>query len=272
MYVHNRLQMILHAVTICLLQPKLCVVAGEPSLICVWIQDRSQVTHTVQIPAADSSSTWTSSVVNPSDSARRMQTSVTPNRVSITSRPWMNANKPVLKVHDCASLIATRALPGWQCFDLYYPVLFTVVQCSTMEPISNGALNNGTLNNGTSQGLNDTITYSCVEGYELVGSATRTCQLNGTWSGSEPYCQGNSHSLQAAEIIHVLVKSFTLCYHSLDHYSSCKLHPHRAVQNTWTCWKGSGLTCTDTLLCWQHCYLYLWPRPCGRWTKSLSAQ
>ena len=259
--------MILHAVTICLPQPKFCIVAGQPSLMCVWIQDRSQVTQIVQIPAANSSSTWTSSVVNHSGSARRMRTSTTPKRVSITFRPWMNASKPALKVHDCASLIATRALPGWQCFDLYYPILFTVVQCPTMEPISNGALNNG-----TSQGLNDTITYSCVEGYELVGSATLTCQLNGNWSGSEPYCQGNSHSLQAPEIIHMLVKSFTLCYHSLDHYSSCKLHPHRAVQNTWTGWKGDDLTCTDILLCWQHCYLYLWPRPCRRWTTNLSAQ
>ena len=30
--------------------------------------------------------------------------------------------------------------------------------------------------------------YECVAGYTLVGSATRTCQNNGSWSGSEPTC------------------------------------------------------------------------------------
>lgn len=75
-----------------------------------------------------------------------------------------------------------------------------------MEPISNGVLDNV-----TSQGLNDSITYSCVEGYELVGSATRTCQLNGNWSGSEPYCQGNTQFANskdyshACEIFHALL-------------------------------------------------------------------
>lgn len=174
-------------------------------------------------PSANSSSNQTNSVVNLSLFAKEMRTATTFRLVTITSRPWRTASKPVLKVHKCASLTTTRALTGWHCFD-YHSILFTVVQCPTMEPISNGVLDNV-----TSQGLNDNITYSCVEGYELVGSATRTCQLYGNWSGSEPYCQGNCHSLQAAKIIHMLVKSFTLCYHSLDHYSSYKLHPHRAV-------------------------------------------
>ena len=32
-------------------------------------------------------------------------------------------------------------------------------------------------------------TYTCVDGYELVGDKARTCQENGEWSGREPRCR-----------------------------------------------------------------------------------
>lgn len=32
--------------------------------------------------------------------------------------------------------------------------------------------------------------YSCDLGYMLDGAMTRTCQINGTWSGEEPRCKG----------------------------------------------------------------------------------
>ncbi len=33
-------------------------------------------------------------------------------------------------------------------------------------------------------------TYRCDSGFVLVGSKTRTCQDNGVWSGTEPFCRG----------------------------------------------------------------------------------
>ena len=33
-------------------------------------------------------------------------------------------------------------------------------------------------------------TYTCSEGYSLVGDAMRTCQANGQWNGTEPTCEG----------------------------------------------------------------------------------
>ena len=33
-------------------------------------------------------------------------------------------------------------------------------------------------------------TYTCADGFELVGSMTRTCQSNNTWSEEEPICRG----------------------------------------------------------------------------------
>ena len=35
-----------------------------------------------------------------------------------------------------------------------------------------------------------TCTFSCDKGYVLVGSATRTCTDNGTWTGAETQCDG----------------------------------------------------------------------------------
>ena len=34
------------------------------------------------------------------------------------------------------------------------------------------------------------LRFSCEAGYNLIGSAERTCLHNGTWSGTQPVCQG----------------------------------------------------------------------------------
>ena len=37
-------------------------------------------------------------------------------------------------------------------------------------------------------GVGSVVTYSCDIGYTLNGGSTRTCQSDGTWSGSAPTC------------------------------------------------------------------------------------
>ena len=37
-------------------------------------------------------------------------------------------------------------------------------------------------------GLNAVAIYTCNEGYNRIGDAMRTCQLNGEWDGAEPTC------------------------------------------------------------------------------------
>jgi len=39
---------------------------------------------------------------------------------------------------------------------------------------------------GTTVG--STATYTCLPGYTLVGTSTRTCQSSGQWSGVAPVC------------------------------------------------------------------------------------
>ena len=48
------------------------------------------------------------------------------------------------------------------------------------------------------------ITYSCDEGYILIGISTRLCLIGGSWSGSEPTCEGQTPSQYVYNIaIHI---------------------------------------------------------------------
>ena len=36
----------------------------------------------------------------------------------------------------------------------------------------------------------NTVTYSCIDGYNLVGNPNHTCTISGNWSDTPPQCQG----------------------------------------------------------------------------------
>ena len=38
----------------------------------------------------------------------------------------------------------------------------------------------------------DVCNFTCNTGYELTGSDTRTCQSDGSWSGSDVFCIGST--------------------------------------------------------------------------------
>jgi hypothetical protein len=58
----------------------------------------------------------------------------------------------------------------------------TAVICPSLSMGSNGRWSATEFTPGS------TATYTCYEGYELVGNATRTCLDSGKWSGTEPQC------------------------------------------------------------------------------------
>ncbi len=71
----------------------------------------------------------------------------------------------------------------------YFPVATSTV-CSDLSAPTNGesiSYNAGTMNN---RPVNTVATYTCNDGYVLMGDATRTCQSDGDWSSTAPTCAG----------------------------------------------------------------------------------
>ena len=64
-------------------------------------------------------------------------------------------------------------------------IFATVVSCPELNKLDNGMTN-------CSQKeffYEDTCSFTCNTGYKLTGSDTRTCQSNGSWSGSKITCR-----------------------------------------------------------------------------------
>ncbi|KAI8510781.1 hypothetical protein Bbelb_116970 [Branchiostoma belcheri] len=66
----------------------------------------------------------------------------------------------------------------WQ---VVWSVTASCVACPELPVPTNGNMTGGHL-------YGDTVTFSCNEGYELVGSENRTCHTNQSWSGAQPIC------------------------------------------------------------------------------------
>ncbi|KAI8496721.1 hypothetical protein Bbelb_253760 [Branchiostoma belcheri] len=54
-----------------------------------------------------------------------------------------------------------------------------------------GVPTNGYRDNNSNFTSGQTVRYTCMDGYQLRGTANITCQPNGTWTGSTPTCGGN---------------------------------------------------------------------------------
>ncbi len=64
--------------------------------------------------------------------------------------------------------------------------------CSDLPPLMNGGI---TYTDGLvdSRPINTIATFTCVNGYTLIGGSFRVCQNDGTWSGTAPTCQCEFH-------------------------------------------------------------------------------
>ena len=64
-----------------------------------------------------------------------------------------------------------------------------VVTCPPLIDPNNGLIS-CSLDNDQDPSYEDTCSFTCNTGYELTGSDTRTCQSNGSWSGTNATCRG----------------------------------------------------------------------------------
>ena len=61
-------------------------------------------------------------------------------------------------------------------------IYFAEINCPNLMDPTNGVVSFSATTPGSS------ATYTCNTGYQLEGTSPRTCQDNGTWSGSDPTC------------------------------------------------------------------------------------
>ena len=67
---------------------------------------------------------------------------------------------------------------------------YTDIQCSVLSTPANGEIvscSSGRVGVGYE---GDSCNFTCNTGYELTGNDTRTCQSDGSWSGSDTTCRG----------------------------------------------------------------------------------
>ena len=68
-----------------------------------------------------------------------------------------------------------------------YNELSLIVHCTSLTT-DNGVISCSLGDDGVPS-YEDTCNFTCNTGYEVIGSDTRTCQSDGSWSGSDVMCR-----------------------------------------------------------------------------------
>ena len=75
------------------------------------------------------------------------------------------------------------------CIHNEYPL---TVHCPSLTDPYNGVMNCSLGDDGI-YSYEYTCSFTCNTGYELTGSDTRTCQSNGSWSGTDDVCRRGTY-------------------------------------------------------------------------------
>ena len=84
-------------------------------------------------------------------------------------------------------VVTPVAICMYVCYFSLNDLFICLVPCTLLTKPDNGVINCSLGDNGIPS-YEDTCSYTCNTGYELTGSDTRTCQSNGSWSGSDVVC------------------------------------------------------------------------------------
>lgn len=114
----------------------------------------------------------------------------------------------------CSFVEVCRPQPHvwWKCFCVFLPLLScAVIPCQPPPAIENGQFSGV----HTDYTFGVAVTYSCKNGFSLIGNATIHCtaddNLNGRWSGPAPECKGKF-------LLPLLL--LLLCFSSFSHMNS----------------------------------------------------
>lgn len=119
-----------------------------------------------------------------------------PTRTCQADGTWSGADATCVVANNCSAnpcqngATCTDAVPGpgYSCActaGWSGPNCDVPVDCGALSSPSNGNVST------TSTTFGGTATYACISGYQLTGnagSAMRSCQADGSWSGTEPTC------------------------------------------------------------------------------------
>jgi len=82
------------------------------------------------------------------------------------------------------------------------------VSCPKLTDPNNGVINCSLGDDGVPS-YEDICSFTCNTGYELTGSNTRTCQSNGSWSGSSDVCRrgktGHKYIVYMTHVAYIIV-------------------------------------------------------------------
>ena len=75
----------------------------------------------------------------------------------------------------------------------------TDIRCDNLSIPDNGNVSCSSNRVGVGY-TGDTCSFTCNTGYELIGSDTRTCQSDGSWSGSDSVCRRGTYVYRLATL------------------------------------------------------------------------
>lgn len=73
----------------------------------------------------------------------------------------------------------------------FYFSTHTAVECDPLDPLINGQIELFPTRGLSSNSFNSVARHICSEGFMIFGGdVTRTCGLDGRWTGTPPFCRG----------------------------------------------------------------------------------
>ena len=106
---------------------------------------------------------------------------------SVVCNSYTTAARDFADINTYSMYVQYIATHGSSSLPLTLCILY-IVSCPSLTDPNNGVITCSPGDDGVPS-YEYTCSFTCNTGYELTGSDTRTCQSNGSWSGSDDVCK-----------------------------------------------------------------------------------